>query len=59
MCGLLSSAFELVLGGFGQLVHVELADGVLSEGVDDWESASALSVLNWSASYVKQPDGIQ
>lgn len=38
---------------------VELADGVLSEGVDDWESASALSVLNWSASYVKQPDGIQ
>lgn len=46
MCGLLSSAFELVLGGFGQLVHVELADGVLSEGVDDWESASVLSVLN-------------
>lgn len=44
MCGLLSS--DLEFGGFGQLVQVELAEGVLSEGVEDWESASALSMLS-------------
>ena len=29
----------VVLGGFGQFVHVELAEGVLSDGVDEDESA--------------------
>lgn len=39
MCGLLLMSALVVLGGLGQFVHVELADGVLSDGVDDNESA--------------------
>ena len=39
MCGLLLVSVLAVLGGLGQFVHVELADGVLSDGVDDNESA--------------------
>lgn len=49
VCGRWASGFAPALGGFGQVVQVELAEGVLSEGVVS-SGVSAL-VLRLSTSY--------